>query len=529
MNLKEEVSQRKTFAIISHPDAGKTTLTERILLFGNLISSAGTVKGKKSGKFATSDWMEIEKQRGISVTSSVMNFRYDGYRVNILDTPGHEDFSEDTYRTLTAVDSVVMIIDATKGIEAQTLKLFKVCRMRGIPIFTFINKLDREGREPLELLEEIEEVLDIGTYPMNWPVGMGKRFLGIFDRENQQFIQYNGNEEETYIPYSELDKPEYEELVSNATYQAAADEFSLVEEAGDDFSLDSVLSGEQTPVFFGSALAPFGVDTFFDSFISMAPAPAPRRSTEGLVSPENPDFSGFVFKIQANMNPAHRDRVAFLRVCSGKFERGMSVTLSRTGKQLKLAQSQQFVASSRDTVEEAYAGDIIGIYDPNMYHIGDTISDGKTGFNYNELPQFPPDQFKRVTAQNVMKSKQFKKGIEQLVQEGAIQLFHGSHGGSYILGAVGELQYEVFQYRMKNEYNVDVLLETIGDRIPRWIKEEQVDDSLFDERNMLVRDRESNPVILFRNEFSLNWFHEKHPDIELIDLFEVNTYNQAQE
>ncbi|SFA84214.1 peptide chain release factor 3 [Lentibacillus halodurans] len=527
MEIRDEVNKRRTFAIISHPDAGKTTLTEKLLLFGNLIRSAGTVKGKKSGKFATSDWMEIEKQRGISVTSSVINFPYNDYQVNILDTPGHEDFSEDTYRTLTAVDSVVMIIDATKGIEAQTIKLFKVCKMRGIPIFTFINKLDREGREPLELLEEIEEVLDIETYPMNWPAGMGKRFLGTFDRHGEQFIQYNGNEEETYIPYGALEKPEHEDLVSQPTYQAANDEFALVEEAGDKFSLDAVLSGKQTPVFFGSALAPFGVQNFFDTFISMAPAPAPRKSTEGVISPDNPDFSGFIFKIQANMNPAHRDRVAFLRVCSGKFERGMSVKLARTGKPIKLAQSQQFVASSRDTIQEAYAGDIIGIYDPNAYQIGDTLMGGNSLFEYQELPQFPPEQFKRVTAKNVMKAKQFKKGIEQLVQEGAIQLYKHYRSETYILGAVGELQYEVFQYRMKNEYNVEVMLESIGERVPRWLKPDQVDPSMYDERNMLVRDRSDNYVVLFKNEFSLNWFKDHHPDIQLIDLFDVNQYDQT--
>ncbi|TFJ94375.1 peptide chain release factor 3 [Lentibacillus salicampi] len=527
MAMHDEVKKRRTFAIISHPDAGKTTLTEKLLLFGNLIRSAGTVKGKKSGKFATSDWMEIEKQRGISVTSSVMNFPYNGHQVNILDTPGHEDFSEDTYRTLTAVDSVVMIIDATKGIEAQTIKLFKVCKMRGIPIFTFINKLDREGREPLELLEEIEEVLDIETYPMNWPAGMGKRFLGTFDRNGKQFIQYNGNEEEDYIPYADLEKPEHEDLVSDATYQAARDEFALVEEAGDEFSLDAVLAGEQTPVFFGSALAPFGVQNFFDTFISMAPEPAPRKSTEGVISPDNPDFSGFIFKIQANMDPNHRDRVAFLRVCSGKFERGMGVKLARTGKPIKLAQSQQFVASSRDTVQEAFAGDIIGVYDPNAYQIGDTLLEGKDLFEYRELPQFPPEQFQRVTAKNVMKAKQFKKGIEQLVQEGAIQLYKHYRSESYILGAVGELQYEVFQYRMRNEYNVEVMLEPIGERVPRWLKSDQVDPSLYDERNMLVRDLSDNYVVLFKNDFSLNWFKDNHPDIELIDLFDVNQYDQT--
>ncbi|MFZ3576686.1 peptide chain release factor 3 [Virgibacillus sp. DJP39] len=527
MSLQDEINKRKTFAIISHPDAGKTTLTERLILYGNLIRSAGTVKGKKSGKFATSDWMEIEKQRGISVTSSVMNFPYEGYQINILDTPGHEDFSEDTYRTLTAVDSVVMIIDSTKGIEAQTKKLFKVCKMRGIPIFTFINKLDREGKEPLELLEEIEEVLNIETYPMNWPVGMGKRFLGIFDRKGKQFIQYNGNEEETYIPYDELTKDEHQELVSHESYQAAEDELTLVDEAGDKFSMESVMSGDQTPVFFGSAIAPFGVQTFFDTFVSMAPAPAPRKSTNGIVQTDNPEFSGFIFKIQANMNPAHRDRVAFLRVCSGKFERGMSVKLARSNKVIKLAQTQQFVASSRDTVEVAYPGDIIGIYDPNVYRIGDTLVEGNSLFEYDELPQFPPELFKKVTASNVMKSKQFKKGIEQLVQEGAIQLFKRHKSESNILGAVGELQYEVFKYRMKNEYNVEVMLETIGERIPRWLKEDQVDASLFDSQNMLVQDREGNYIVLFKNNFALQWFADKNPKIDLIDLFEVNQYDQV--
>ncbi|MBD1224508.1 peptide chain release factor 3 [Virgibacillus halodenitrificans] len=525
MTLQDEMKKRRTFAIISHPDAGKTTMTEKLLLYGNLIRSAGTVKGKKSGKFATSDWMEIEKQRGISVTSSVMNFPYQGHQINILDTPGHEDFSEDTYRTLTAVDSVVMIIDSTKGIEAQTLKLFKVCRMRGIPIFTFINKLDREGKDPFELLDEIEEVLDIQTCPMNWPAGMGKRFLGIFNRQKEEFVRYNGDEEETIIPYTELHA--HSDLTENAMFQDAKEELALLDEAGDNFSLDDVLAGEQTPVFFGSALAPFGVETFFNTFVSMAPAPGPRKSTEGVVSPDHPEFSGFIFKIQANMNPAHRDRIAFVRVCSGKFERGMEVKLSRTGKTIKLAQSQQFVASSRGTVEEAYAGDIIGIYDPNIYRIGDTLVTGKDKFEYDELPQFPPELFKKVTAKNVMKAKQFKKGLEQLVQEGAIQLFKRHRTESYILGAVGELQYEVFQYRMKNEYNVEVMLESIGERIPRWLQAEQIDESLFDEGNLLVRDREENHLVLFRNEFALNWFQEKHPDMKLIDLFEVNSYDQT--
>ncbi|MGJ9459728.1 peptide chain release factor 3 [Oceanobacillus sp. CF4.6] len=524
MSIQEEVQKRKTFAIISHPDAGKTTMTEKLLLYGNLIRTAGTVKGKKSGKFATSDWMEIEKQRGISVTSSVMNFPYDGYHVNILDTPGHEDFSEDTYRTLTAVDSVVMIIDSTKGIEAQTLKLFKVCRMRGIPIFTFINKLDREGKEPLELLEEIEQVLDIETYPMNWPAGMGKGFLGIFDRYGKQFVKHNVGDVETYIPNEELNQSEHQDLTTNPTYEAAKDELELVEEAGDQFSLQAVLDGEQTPVFFGSALAPFGVQLFFDTFINMAPTPTPRKSTQGIIQPDSPEFSGFIFKIQANMNPAHRDRIAFIRVCAGKFDRGMSVKLSRTGKVFKLSQSQQMVASTRETIDEAYAGDIIGIYDPNAYQIGDTLLEGNDKFEYDELPQFPPEVFKKVTAKNVLKSKQFRKGIEQLVQEGAIQLFRDKLTDSFILGAVGDLQYDVFKYRMQNEYNAEVMFEPIGERIPRWLKEGEVDESLFDGGNLLCKDRDGNHLVLFRNEFALNWFKDKNPKIELIDLFEVNEY-----
>ena len=319
MSVKKQVNNRRTFAIISHPDAGKTTMTEKLLLFGNIIREAGTVKGKKSGKFATSDWMEIEKKRGISVTSSVMSFPYKDYYVNILDTPGHEDFSEDTYRTLTAVDSVVMIIDSTKGIEPQTIKLFKVCRMRGIPIFTFINKLDREGKDPLELLAEIEDILGIESYPMNWPVGMGKRFEGIIDRFNNQFVRFLGDEKEEFTPLEQLDK------AGNPTIESVFDELELLDEAGNEFSEERVMNGELTPVFFGSALANFGIRTFFDTFIRFASAPKPRKTDDGLVSPDSEIFTGYIFKIQANMNPAHRDRIAFLRICSGKFTRGMNV------------------------------------------------------------------------------------------------------------------------------------------------------------------------------------------------------------
>ncbi|WP_071394441.1 peptide chain release factor 3 [Bacillus tuaregi] len=512
----DEVLSRRTFAIISHPDAGKTTLTEKLLLFGGAIRDAGTVKGKKTGKYATSDWMEIEKQRGISVTSSVMQFDYDGARVNILDTPGHQDFSEDTYRTLMAVDSAVMIIDSAKGIEEQTLKLFKVCRLRGIPIFTFINKLDRDGRPPLELLAELEEVMGIESYPMNWPIGMGKEFLGIYDRFHNRIEQFRVEEEERYLALNEDGEMEGDHPIKqNALYDQTLEEILLLNEAGNEFSRKRIADGSLTPVFFGSALTNFGVQTFLETYLQFAPAPQPRESTIGKIDPLSENFSGFIFKIQANMNPAHRDRIAFLRICSGKFERGMTVTLPRTGKQMKLAQSTQFMADDRSTVNEAVSGDIIGLYDPGTYQIGDTITAGKESFQYEKLPQFTPELFVRVTAKNVMKQKHFHKGIEQLVQEGAIQLYRTVKYEEILLGAVGQLQFEVFEHRMKNEYNVDVLLERQGSKIARWIENEDINDSLSSSRSLLVTDRYGQKVFLFENDFALRWFQEKNPDVKL--------------
>lgn len=500
----QEVQSRRTFAIISHPDAGKTTLTEQLLLFGGAIRAAGTVKGKKSGKFATSDWMEIEKQRGISVTSSVMAFDYDDYRVNILDTPGHQDFSEDTYRTLMAVDSAVMIIDSAKGIEAQTLKLFKVCRMRGIPIFTFINKLDRQGREPLELLEELEEVLGIQSYPMNWPIGMGKEFLGIYDRFHNRIEQFRVEDEDRFIPLNDEGEIEGEHpLKESNLYDQTLEDVLLLNEAGNQFSRERIANGELSPVFFGSALTNFGVQTFLETYLQFAPSPQPRNSDAGEIEPTAEEFSGFVFKIQANMNPAHRDRIAFLRICSGQFERGMTVNLSRTGKSIKLAQSTQFLADDRSTVNEAVSGDIIGVYDTGTYQIGDTLVQGKQSFQYEKLPQFTPELFVRVTAKNVMKQKHFQKGILQLVQEGAIQ-YYKTRTEDIILGAVGQLQFEVFEHRMKNEYNVDVKMEPIGSKIARWIEnEEDVKETMSSSRSMLVKDRHDNLVFLFENDFAM--------------------------
>ncbi|PFG06974.1 peptide chain release factor 3 [Bacillus sp. es.034] len=515
----QEVQSRRTFAIISHPDAGKTTLTEQLLLFGGAIRAAGTVKGKKSGKFATSDWMEIEKQRGISVTSSVMAFDYDDYRVNILDTPGHQDFSEDTYRTLMAVDSAVMIIDSAKGIEAQTLKLFKVCRMRGIPIFTFINKLDRQGREPLELLEELEEVLGIQSYPMNWPIGMGKEFLGIYDRFHNRIEQFRVEEDDRFIPLNDEGEIEGEHpLKESNLYHQTLEDVLLLNEAGNQFSRERIANGELSPVFFGSALTNFGVQTFLETYLQFAPSPQPRNSDAGEIEPTAEDFSGFVFKIQANMNPAHRDRIAFVRICSGQFERGMTVNLSRTGKSIKLAQSTQFLADDRSTVNEAVSGDIIGVYDTGTYQIGDTLVQGKQGFQYEKLPQFTPELFVRVTAKNVMKQKHFQKGILQLVQEGAIQ-YYKTRTEDIILGAVGQLQFEVFEHRMKNEYNVDVKMEPIGSKIARWIEnEEEVKETMSSSRSMLVKDRHDNLVFLFENDFAMRWFNDKNPDIRLYSL-----------
>ncbi|MBF0713429.1 peptide chain release factor 3 [Gemella sp. GH3] len=518
MSIQEQVKKRRTFAIISHPDAGKTTLTEKLLLFGGAIREAGTVKGKKTGKFAKSDWMEIEKQRGISVTSSVMQFEYDNKIINILDTPGHEDFSEDTYRTLMAVDSAVMVIDGAKGIEAQTLKLFKVCKMRGIPIFTFINKLDRETKDPLELLEEIEDKLEIETYPMNLPVGMGQNFFGIMDRKKHYIEPFKENED-----FIELDE-EYNiigdnVLVNDQMYQKCVEDMILISEAGNDYDYDKQLKGEQTPVFFGSALSSFGVASFLNYYVDNAPTPMDRNTVNGeKINPMYADFSGFIFKIQANMDPRHRDRIAFLRVCSGVFNRGMDVTLTRTNKKMKISRSTNFMADDKATIDTAYPGDIIGLYDSGNYQIGDTLYQNKK-IEFEKLPSFTPEIFVKVSAKNVLKQKHFHKGVEQLVQEGAIQYYKTLHTNQIILGAVGQLQFEVFEHRMKNEYNTEVVMEHIGQKTTRWIKnEDMIKESMSSSRSVLVKDLQDNYVFLFENDFAMRWFNDKYPEIELYSL-----------
>ncbi|MCW6664104.1 peptide chain release factor 3 [Aerococcaceae bacterium NML130460] len=523
-HLATAVNKRRTFAIISHPDAGKTTITEQLLLFSGAIREAGTVKakGKQSKKFAKSDWMEIEKQRGISVTSSVMQVDYDGYQVNILDTPGHEDFSEDTYRTLMAVDAAVMVVDSGKGIEPQTKKLFEVCSMRGIPIFTFMNKLDRDGREPLELVAELEEVLGINAYPMNWPMGMGKNLLGLYDLYNKRVELRLSDEEdsELYIPLDEDGEAQGEHAFKQSTiYTQAMEDAQLLVEAGNEFDRDLINKGKLTPVFFGSALTGFGVQTFFDAFVDLAPAPSAVEAEDGVVvEPTQAQFTGFVFKIQANMNPAHRDRIAFVRICSGEFEKGMNVTLNRTGRTIRMAHTTQFMADTREEVQEAVAGDIIGLYDTGNLQIGDTLYSGNKGLQFKPLPQFTPELFMKVTPKNVMKQKSFHKGIEQLVQEGAVQLYKTYHTEEYIIGAVGQLQFEVFQYRLLNEYNAEVEMTSIGSKIARWIDEKDLNPNMSSSRNLLAKDRFGQPVFLFENTFAENWFKDKYPNIELKKL-----------
>lgn len=519
MNREEEIKRRRTFAIISHPDAGKTTITEQLLKFGGAIREAGTVKARKTGNFAKSDWMDIEKERGISVTSSVMQFDYAGKRVNILDTPGHEDFSEDTYRTLMAVDAAVMVIDSAKGIEAQTKKLFQVVKHRHIPVFTFINKLDRDGREPLDLLSELEEILGINAVPMNWPIGMGKNFQGLYDLYQHRVEVYQPEDGERFLSFDDLKR---HALARNPFYEQAVEDAELLQDAGNEFDEAAVIAGELTPVFFGSALTSFGVQTFLETFLKFAPEPhAHQTIDEEEVAPLDSDFSGFVFKIQANMDPRHRDRIAFVRIVSGEFERGMEVNLVRTGKKMKLSNVTQFMAEMRENVENAVAGDIIGVYDTGNYQVGDTLVTGKLKKAFEPLPTFTPELFMRVQAKNVMKQKSFHKGIEQLVQEGAIQLYTNYTTGEIMLGAVGQLQFEVFKDRMEREYNAELIMTPLGNKTVRWIKPEDLDEKMSSSRNILARDRFDHPLFLFENEFAMRWFKDKYPNVALMEQFSV--------
>ncbi len=510
-NYAQEINRRRTFAIISHPDAGKTTLTEKFLLYGGAINLAGSVKGKATARHAVSDWMEIEKERGISVTSSVLQFEYDNFCINILDTPGHQDFSEDTYRTLMAADSAVMVIDASKGVEAQTRKLFKVCVMRKSPIFTFINKMDRDAGDMFELLDEIERELGIATCPMNWPIGSGKGFKGVYDREEKCVHTYSDTQkgtkegETTIIPVSEEDK--LTEYIGGELKDKLYEDVELLDGASAEFDLDVVRAGDLTPVFFGSALTNFGVEIFLQHFLKMTTTPLPRKADTGVVEPAERDFSAFVFKIQANMNKAHRDRIAFMRICSGKYEAGMEVKHVQGGKVMRLSQPQQIMASERKILEEAYAGDIIGVFDPGIFSIGDTICMPKEQFQYEGIPTFAPEHFARVRQMDTMKRKQFVKGITQIAQEGAIQIFQEFNTGmeEIIVGVVGVLQFEVLKYRLENEYNVEIRLESLPYEHIRWVENKEIDMTKLTGTSDMkkVKDMKGNPLLLFVNQWSI--------------------------
>ena len=523
--ITKEVARRKTFAIISHPDAGKTTLTEKLLLYGGAIRLAGTVKGRKAAKHAVSDWMEIEKQRGISVTSSVMFFDYDGCRINILDTPGHQDFSEDTYRTLAAADCAVMLIDGAKGVEAQTKKLFHVCRMRGIPIFTFVNKLDRFCKNPFELMDEIEQTLGIRSCPMNWPIGEDGMFMGVYHRKEEQVELFEAEGHGSQMVKSQsvaLCDDSCRDLLGSHLYDKLREEIELLDIAGDEFDYERVRSGNLTPMFFGSAMTNFGVKHFLEEFISLAPSPGSKNSTAGPIAPDSEGFSGFVFKIQANMDPAHRNRIAFIRICSGRFETGMEVLHERTGKMLRMSQPQQFFAQEKTAVEEAYAGDIIGVVDTGLLKIGDTLCESKETFRFEGIPMFPSEHFANVRTPDAMRRKQFLQGINQIAEEGAIQVFKQPNLGveTLTIGVVGVLQFEVLTYRMKYEYGVDIKIENLPYTLARWVMAKSITSQMLgiSDNARVVEDHLQRPVILYKNEWTLRRAEETCKDAQFLDI-----------
>jgi peptide chain release factor 3 len=512
-------ANRRTFAIISHPDAGKTTLTEKLLLYGNAIELAGNVRARRNQRATTSDWMEMERERGISITSTILQFPYKGHVINLLDTPGHQDFSEDTYRTLSAVDSAVMVIDAAKGIEPQTLKLFEVCRKRGIPIFTFINKMDRPARDPFELLDEIKKVLGMEPVPMNWPLGDGIDFKGVYDRASRGVYVFERSERnerisaETFIPLDEL---ESSGLLSHARVDALKENIHLLDEVGVVFDHQGVLQEKQTPVFFGSALTNFGVRLFLEEFVKFAPLPQPYLSDAGIISPEMPDFSGFIFKIQANMNPKHRDSVAFLRICSGRFERGMDLIHAQSGKTLRLLRPYKLFASEREIIDQAYPGDVLGLPNTGDFAIGDTLYSGAP-VRFAPIPRFQPEHFALLRNTDLSKQKQFTKGLQQLESEGAVQVFYNVNAFKRepILAVVGQLQFDVVQSRLQVEYNVPTVLERMPHTDLRWIKGPDAAIEKLPERSeaIIARDPLNRWVALFNGSFFLRYYAEKFPDL----------------
>ncbi|MFN8671158.1 MAG: peptide chain release factor 3 [Candidatus Sericytochromatia bacterium] len=527
MSLLEEINKRRNFAIISHPDAGKTTLTEKFLLYGGALQEAGAVRARKNQRTATSDWMEMEKKRGISITSTVLQFEYSGYRINLLDTPGHQDFSEDTYRILTAVDAVVMVIDAAKGIETQTKKLFEICSKRKIPIFTFINKMDRPTMEPIDLLDDIENILKIGTYAINWPIGTGSDFKGVYDRLAKQvhlFEKTIGGAYKAGVDIGDLDADIIKERLPENLHNTMKEEIEMLDIAGEEFQIEKVIKGEITPVFFGSAMNNFGVELLLNYFLKYSLAPQPTESKNGdIIQPDNPAFSGFVFKIQANMDPKHRDRIAFLRICSGKFERNISATNSRTGKKIRLSSAHSVFGQQRETIDEAYAGDIVGLIGNAAFQIGDTLTEDDK-IIYSKIPQFAPEHFITLINPNTSDYKKFKEGLTQLLEEGVLQAFdlNRPYEGTTVLGAVGPLQFEVVQYRLKSEYNADSKLEQTNWSVLRWVSPEVDPDILVSPTipvgAVTAKDKNQNTVILFTSDWSLNYFIEKNPNIPLSDM-----------
>lgn len=524
--LAENISKRRTFAIISHPDAGKTTLTEKLLLYSGMIHTAGMVRGRKGRKMAASDWMAMEQERGISITASAMQFTYKDTIINILDTPGHEDFSEDTYRTLTAADCAIMVIDAAKGVEKQTRKLFEVCRLRKIPVLTFINKMDMPGRDPIDLMDEVENVLQIRSFAYNWPIGSGREFCGVYERVSKQALLFSkaahGGAQKALIAETTLDDPKILETIGAAEFEKLKSELDLLNMAGNAFNVADFLNGVTTPIFFASALTNFGVEPFFDAFIHLAPPPQPRQATtfdgnELIIDPLTSPFSAYIFKIQSNMNKKHRDSMAFLRICSGKFERDMTVKHHRLGREIRLSRPHSMLAGERTTVDTAYAGDILGIINPGLLFIGDTLS-ASGGFNFKPLPQFPPEIFAKVTSREVGKRKAFDKGIRQLAEEGAIQvLYPMNEGGDLIFAAVGQLQFEVMQYRLSDEYGVETSLTPLDYQCCAWVRGEL---SLLQKSStaLVVKDRWERPMVLFKSQWEKQYMIKQNPKLEFVDM-----------
>lgn len=525
--LQEAVRTRRTFAIISHPDAGKTTLTEKLLLYGGAIHLAGSVKSRRAARHATSDWMKLEQERGISVTSSVMQFEYDGYHINLLDTPGHEDFSEDTYRTLVAADSAVMLLDNRKGVEDRTRQLFNVCKRRRTPIFTFVNKCDRVGEDPLKLLSDVEADLDIACHPITWPIHRDGAFVGVYDRRLKQVhlfertADHGARRADTQV--GALEDESLRELLGEESHARLIQDIGLLDAAGHPFDEAAVLTGELSPVFFGSALTNFGVEPFLREFLELAPEPAPRESTIGTINPTDEQFTGFVFKIQANMDAKHRDRVAFVRICSGRFEAGMPVKHVRTGKMMRLASPQQFMARERTAVEEAWPGDVIGVMDRGTLRIGDSLSTG-ADLSFSDIPRFAPEHFARIILSDPMKRKQLDTGLRQLTEEGAAQVFYTSgtetSGPTPIVGAVGMLQFDVMLHRLEHEYGAACRIEKITARYPRWVTGpmEEIERIARDRGRMLLFDAKGHPLILFEDSWGLRWALEREKDVTFYEV-----------